>query len=108
MYGHSEARIRRFAPREGFTPRQRGYYEVRVTRNLGSDRNEELAAFIRQRISRFGGEMEERHGIPLMAFERRQDAHRFANELGARLNIRREHIAVRASRSERSRASSEA
>ncbi len=105
MYGRVEARIRRFAPREGFAPRQRGYYEVRVTRNLGPNRNDELARFIRKRISRFDGWIEEKHGMPLMAFERRQDAQRFASELGGRLNIRREHIAVRAGRSARGRPS---
>ncbi len=101
MYQHVEARIRKFAPREGLSPRSRGFYEVRVTRNLGPRGNADLAEFIRKRISRFGGEAEERHGIPLMTFERRQDAEKFASEIAARLNIRREHVAVRAGRSER-------
>lgn len=101
MYQRVEARIRKFAPREGFNPRSRGFYEVRVTRNLGPRGNADLAEFIRKRISRFGGAAEERHGTPLMAFERRQDAERFASEIAARLNIHRLHIAVRAGRSER-------
>lgn len=101
MYQRAEARIRKFAPREGPGPRRRGFYEVRVTRNLGPRGNAELAEFIRKRIARFGGEVEERHGLPLMAFDRRQDAQRFAGEVAARLNIGREHIAVRAGRSER-------
>ena len=34
--------------------------------------------------------------IPLMLFERKQDAQKFADELGARLTIHKEHITVKA------------
>jgi hypothetical protein len=47
-------------------------------------------------ISGFHGHTEEKHGIPLMLFERQQDAHTFANELSARLDIPKEHISVKA------------
>ena len=34
--------------------------------------------------------------FPLMLFERKQDAQKFANELSERLNIHKEHITVKA------------
>jgi hypothetical protein len=55
-----------------------------------------LKAFINKHIAEFKGTIEEKHGIPQMLFERKQDAQEFANELGARLDIQKEHITVKA------------
>jgi hypothetical protein len=52
--------------------------------------------FIDKHITEFNGHTEDKHGIPLMLFERKQDAHTFANELSARLDIQKEHITVKA------------
>ena len=73
-------------------------HEVYITKDLGSERNEDLIAFIGKHIAEYKGKTEEKHGIPLMLFARRQDAQEFANELSARLNIPKEHIAVKAKR----------
>ncbi|MFC1970831.1 hypothetical protein ACFLV0_02695 [Chloroflexota bacterium] len=82
--------------RDGFTPSYRALHEVYITKDLGSERNEELVAFIGKHIAEFKGHTEDKHGIPLMLFERKQDAQTFANELTARLNIQKEHITVKA------------
>ncbi len=71
-------------------------HEVYITKDLGSERNEDLVAFIDKHITEFRGKAEERHGIPQMLFERKLDAERFANELSAHLNIEKEHITVKA------------
>jgi len=42
--------------------------------DLGSERNEDLVAFIGKHIAEFKGHTEDKHGIPLMLFERKQDA----------------------------------
>ena len=81
---------------DGFTPSYKAFHEVHVTKDFGPERNEELLAFIGKHIAEFKGHTEDKSGIPLMLFERKQDAQTFANELGARLNIRKEHIAVKA------------
>ena len=86
----------KWRPREGFTPSYKAFHEVYVTKDLGSERNQELIAFINKHITEFKGHIEPKHGIPLMLFEREQDAHKFANELSARLNILKEHITVKA------------
>jgi len=71
-------------------------HEVYITKDLGSERNEDLIAFIKKHITEFKGKAEERHGIPQMLFERKLGAERFANELSAHLNIEKEHITVKA------------
>jgi len=81
---------------DGFTPNYKAFHEVYITRDLGSERNEELKAFINKHINEFKGMTEEKHGIPQMLFERKQDAQKFANELSARLDIQKEHITVKA------------
>jgi len=86
----------KFRTRNGFTPGYRALHEVYITRDLGSERNDELVAFIGKHIAEFKGHTEDKHGIPLMLFERKQDAQIFANELSARLNIQKEHITVKA------------
>lgn len=82
--------------KDGFTPRYRAFHEVYITKDLGSERNEELIAFIARHITEFKGQTEEKHGIPLMLFERKNDAQIFANELSAKLGIHKEHITVKA------------
>lgn len=81
---------------DGFTPSYKASHEVYVTKDLGPERNEELVAFIGTHIAEFKGHTEDKSGIPLMLFERKQDAQTFANEVSARLNTRKEHITVKA------------
>ena len=71
-------------------------HEVYITKDLGSEKNEDLVAFINKHIIEFKGKAEERHGIPQMLFEEKLDAQRFAKELSLRLNIQKEHITVKA------------
>jgi hypothetical protein len=93
---HPERGIRKWRPRDGFTPSYKAFHEVYITKDLGPERNEDLVAFVAQHITEFKGKTEDKHGIPLMLFEKKQDAQKFANELSARLNIRKEHITVKA------------
>jgi hypothetical protein len=81
---------------DGVTPSYKAFHEVYITKDLGSERNDELVAFIVKHIAEFKGHTEDKHGIPLMLFERKQDAQTFANELSARLDIEKEHITVKA------------
>ncbi len=55
-----------------------------------------MIAFIVKHIAEFNGITEDKHGIPLMLFERKLDAQRFANDISARLDIPKEHITVKA------------
>jgi hypothetical protein len=82
--------------RDGSTPGYKAFHEVYVTKDLGSERNDELKAFINNHITEFKGKTKEKHGIPQMLFERNQDAQEFAKELSARLDIQKEHITVKA------------
>jgi hypothetical protein len=86
----------KFRTQDGFTPAYKAFHEVFITKDLESERNEELKDFINKHITEFKGVIEEKHGIPQMLFERKQDAQLFANELSARLNIHKEHISVKA------------
>jgi hypothetical protein len=81
---------------EGVIPSYKAFHEVYVTKNLGAHRSEEIVTFISKHISEFNGHTEDKHGIPLMLFERKQDAQTFANEPNARLDIPKEHITVKA------------
>lgn len=81
---------------DGVTPGYKAFHEVYITKDLGSERNEELVAFIGKHIAEFKGHTEDKHGIPLMLFDRKQDAQTFANELNASLDIQKEHITVKA------------
>ena len=80
---------------DGFTPSYRARHEVYITKDFGAERNEELMAFIGKHIAEYKGKTEDKHGIPLMLFERKQDAQNFANELSARLNVSKEHITIK-------------
>ena len=94
MSEHKAARGRQ--SREDFHPSYKAFHEVCITKDLGPERNEDLITFIEKHITEFKGQTGNKHGIPLMLFERQQDAHKFANELSERLNIRKEHITVKA------------
>ena len=83
------------------TPDYKAFHEVYITRELGYERNKEVIDFIEKHIEEFKGHVENKHGIPLMLFERQQDAHKFANELSAKLNIDSEHISVKAEKFKR-------
>jgi len=82
--------------KDGSTPNYRALHEVYITKDLGSERNEELVTFIDKHIVEFKGHTEDKHGIPLMLFDKGQDAQRFASELNARLNVPKEHITIKA------------
>ena len=90
--GHQERQLHRV----GNSPGYRAFHEVYITKDLGSQRNQEVIAFIDKHIAEFNGKSENKHGIPQMLFERKQDAQRFANDISARLNIPQEHITVKA------------
>jgi hypothetical protein len=96
--GHmiEEERVQKWRVQDGETPDYKAYHEVYVTKDLGSLRNDQIVAFIGKHIAGFKGHTEDKHGIPLMLFERVQDAHSFANELSGKLDIPKEHITVKA------------
>jgi hypothetical protein len=80
----------------GATPSYRAFHEVYITRDFGSKTNEKLITYISEHISEYGGKTADKHGIPLMLFEKSQNAHKFANKLSVHLDIPREHISVKA------------
>ncbi len=92
MTEHQERQMHRV----GNSPGYRAFHEVYITKDLGSQRNQEVLAFIDKHIAEFNGKVENKHGIPLMLFERKQDAQKFANDISARLDIPQEHITVKA------------
>lgn len=89
---HKERQIHRV----GNSPGYRAFHEVYITKDLGSQRNQEVIAFIDKKIADFNGKIENKHGIPLMLFEKKMDAERFAKDISARLNVPQEHITVKA------------
>jgi len=94
---HKQAELdHKWRNQDGSTPAYKAFHEVYITKDLGAQRNEDLKAFISKHISEFKGRTEEKHGIPQMLFTRNQDAHEFAHELNARLDIQKEHITVKA------------
>jgi len=86
----------RWRTQDGETPSFKAFHEVHITKDLGSAGNEELVAFIDKQIAEFKGHIEDKRGIPLMLFERKQDAQSFINELVAKLKIQKEHITIKA------------
>ena len=86
----------RYRTQDGETPSYKAFHEVYITKDLGPKRNEELVAFVDKHIAEFKGHIEDKHGIPLMLFERKQDAQTFSNKLSARLSIQKEHITIKA------------
>jgi hypothetical protein len=91
-----EIREHRYRTQDGVTPGYKAFHEVFVTKDLGPRENEELVAFIGKHIAEFKGHTEDKHGIPIMLFERKQDAQSFADALRAKLNIKTEHITLKA------------
>jgi hypothetical protein len=81
---------------DGVTPGYKAYHEVFITKDLGAQRNDEIVIFIDKNIGEFKGHTEDKPGIPLMLFERKQDAQTFANELIKKLGIQKEHVTVKA------------
>ncbi|PPD57353.1 hypothetical protein JP09_009950 [Dehalogenimonas etheniformans] len=69
---------------------------VKITKNLGEVRTKEIIGLIGKHITEYKGKTEDRtegrHGIPMMIFERQQDAHLFANELSKKLDFPKEHV----------------
>lgn len=82
--------------REGYTPTYKAFHEVSITKSLGAERDKEVIDFIEKHISDFKGEVETKDGIPLMLFQRKQDAQKFADELTRKLGVREEHITIKA------------
>ena len=91
-----EERGHKYRAQDGETPGYKAFHEIHVATDLESERNEELVAFIGKHIADFKGHIEDKHGIPLMLFDRKQDAQIFAKELSAKLKIKKEHITVKA------------
>ena len=89
-------REHKYRIQDGETPSYKAFHEVHITTDLGSERNEELVAIIDKHISEFRGHIEDKQGIPLMLFDRKQDAQIFAKELSAKLKIKKEHITIKA------------
>jgi hypothetical protein len=89
-------RIHKCRAQNGETPSYKALHEVHITKDLGSARNEKLTAFINAHIAEFKGHTEDTHGIPLMLFERKQDAQSFSNKLSAKLSIQKGHITIKA------------
>ena len=89
-------REHKYRIQNGETPSYKALHEVFITKDLGSERNDELVAFINKHITESKGHIEDKHGIPIMLFERVQDAQKFANELSIKLSIQKEHITVKA------------
>jgi hypothetical protein len=80
----------------GRSPKFKAYHEVYITKELGSKWRQEVLDFITEHIAEYKGKAEDKHGIPLMVFERKVDAERFAKDMGSKLNIPKEHIEVKA------------
>jgi hypothetical protein len=91
-----EQREHKYRAQNGETPAYKAYHEVRVTKNLGELKKDEIVSFIDKNIVGFKGHVEDKHGIPIMLFDRKQDAQAFVDELSSKLKIQREHITIKA------------
>ncbi len=91
-----QEREHKYRTQNGETPAYKAYHEAQITKHSGLIKNEEIAAFIDKNIGNFKGRVEDKHGIPIMLFDRKQDARAFANDLGSRFNIQKEHISIKA------------
>ena len=80
----------------GRSPKYKANHEVHITKELGPNWRQEVLDFITKHIAEYKGKAEDKHGIPLMIFERKVDAERFAKDMGLKLNIPQEHIEVKA------------
>jgi hypothetical protein len=78
----------------------REQHVVRITKNLGEERRDDVVAFINKKLAEYkgaqdGGATEGTHGIPLLVFKTSKDAHVFANALSQSTNYPKEHIEVK-------------
>jgi hypothetical protein len=78
----------------------REQHVVRITKNIGEERRDDIVAFINKHLAEYkgtqdGGATESSHGIPVLVFKKPGDAHVFANELSKATNYPREHIEVK-------------
>jgi hypothetical protein len=80
----------------GHTPKYRAFHEVTITKKISAEKSQEVKTFVDLHIAQHKGKAEDKHGIPVMLFERKVDAEVFAKELSAKLNIPKEHIEVKA------------
>ncbi len=80
----------------GRSPKYRAFHEVYITKKLGFKKDQEVKTFVDLHIAEHKGKTEDRHGIPVMLFERKVDAEVFAKELVSKLDIPKEHIEVKA------------
>jgi hypothetical protein len=80
----------------GETPSFKQFHEVYITREIGPIENDKIVKFIDEHISEYKGKTEDKHGIPLMLFDRKQDAQKFANELMSKFKIQKKHISIKA------------
>jgi hypothetical protein len=87
------------SPGESKMSKRTEQHIVNITKNLGEERRKEIVAFIGKHLSEYEGQTEDRteekHGIPMMIFEKQSDAHMFANEMSKKLDFPREHIEVK-------------
>ena len=86
----------KYRKQNGETPGIKAFHEVYITKDLGSTKNEEITAFINENITAAKGHTEEKHGNPVMLFDRNQDAQKFVNELSDKFKIPKEHITIKA------------
>jgi hypothetical protein len=89
-------REHKYLSHNGETPGYKAFHEVYITKDLGPEKNEKVVAFIDKHIEKFKGHIKDKRGIPLMLFERKQDAQTFANELIDKIKIEKEHITIKA------------
>ena len=86
----------KFRVQNGVTPNYKASHEVYITKDIGADSKEKIVDFINKHIADFKGIAEEKAGIPIMLFERKQDAQAFADQLSEKLDIQKEHITIKA------------
>ncbi len=86
----------KYRAQNGETPAYKAMQEVYITRKLASDNRVRLIDFVAKHIAEYKGMSEDKHDLPVMLFEKKDDAHKFANALVEHLNIPREHVAVKA------------
>lgn len=78
----------------------REQHVVRITKNLGEERRDDVIKFISKKLAEYkgtqdGGATEDTHGIPLLVFKTSGEAHVFANALSQSTQYPREHIEVK-------------
>ena len=89
-------RVHKYRKQNGETPKYKAFHEVHITKDLGSKKNKEIAVFVNGHIAEEKGHTEDKYGVPVMLFERKQDAQKFANKLSDTFQIEKEHISIKA------------